>query len=87
MKLSLRKHRGKTRFIDSRIMPRKKWRGLLLAISIFILSLSMSGCIVSERDGPSKVRKGSGTKVILPQEKETGKTVTEGAQPPANSAK
>jgi len=74
-------------FIDSRIMPRIKWWGLLLALPISILAFSMSGCFIPERDGPSKERKGSGTKVILPQEKETGKTATEGAQPPANSIK
>jgi hypothetical protein len=87
MKLSLRKFRWKTLFIGPRIMPRKKWRGLLLAISVSILALSMSGCFIPERDGPSKERKGSGTKVNLPQEKETGKTATEGAQPPANSTR
>jgi hypothetical protein len=87
MKFSLRKYRRKTLFIDSRIMPGKKWRGLLLALPISILAFSMSGCFIPERDGPSKERKGSGTKVILPQEKETGKTATEGAQPPATSTK
>ena len=68
-------------------MPGKKWRGLLLALSLSVLAFSTSGCFIPERDGPSKERKGSGTKVILPQEKEEGKTATEGAQPPANSIK
>jgi hypothetical protein len=87
MEFSLRKYRRKTLFIDSRIMHRRKWRGLLLALPISILAFSTSGCFTPERDGPSKERKGSGTKVILPQEKEPGKTATEGAQPPANSTK
>jgi hypothetical protein len=87
MKFSLRKYRGKPLFIGSRIMPGKKWRGLLLALSLSVLAFSTSGCFIPERDGPSKERKGSGTKVILPQEKEEGKTATEGAQPPANSKK
>jgi hypothetical protein len=87
MKFSFRKDGRKTLFIDSRIMPRKKWRGFLLVLPISILAFSIGGCFTPERDGPSKERKGSGTKVILPQEKETGKTATEGAQPPANSTK
>ena len=87
MNLSMRKNKRGHLFINSRFGDRKKWPILFISSFLLILFLSANGCFVQEQNAPSQERKGSGTKIILPQENQSGKAATDAAHPPETPAK